>query len=110
MTASPTLTNTPVPFVFKIKGSFPNPAIYNAHIVYYLSRDAHVSMQVYDVSGEKVRFEEMEGYCGYNEWFWDARNRAIRPVASGVYIIKGIATDPIYGGKYPDWVKAAIAK
>ena len=67
-------------------------------------------MQVYDVSGEKVRFAEMEGNAGYNEWFWDARNKAVKPVASGVYIIRGIASDPIYSGKIIDWVKAAIVK
>jgi hypothetical protein len=109
-TFTPTFTNTPVPFVFKIKGSFPNPSVYNSHIVYYLSRDAHVTMQVFDVSGEKVRYNEMQGYGGYNEWFWDSRNRNVKPVASGVFIIKGTAVDPIYGGKYIDWCKAAIAK
>jgi hypothetical protein len=67
-------------------------------------------MQVFDVSGEKVRFNEMEGYGGYNEWFWDASNHAVKPVASGVFIIKGTAVDPIYGGKYIDWCKAAITK
>lgn len=108
-TFTPTYTNTPVPFVFNIKGPFPNPSD-ETHIVFYLSRDADVRVQVFTVSGEKVRRGSMQGIAGYNQWFWDATNDSGKPASSGIFIVRMEALDPIYGKKYTAWCKAAIVK
>ncbi len=50
---------------------------------------------MYDVSGELVRdLPAYAGKSGNNETFWDGRNSAGHPVASGVYIYEIVATTP----------------
>ncbi len=70
----------------ELKGAFPNPFSYDTRIVYSLCRDSAMKLTVYTVSGEVVRVFEQDGFIGYNTIYWNARNRAFKPVASGTFI------------------------
>ncbi len=92
-TVTPTFTATPPPFIIRLEGNFPNPFRDKTHIVYWLSVDAEVKIKVFTVSGEVVYFnDELPGKSGYNDFFWDGRNRASKPVSSGVFIYRVYAS------------------
>ena len=94
-TVTDTLTPTPIPLLLKGKGNYPNPFVKDTQIVYWLSTDADVKIKIYTVSGEVVRWEQdLHGLAGYNHFYWDGRNRAIKPVASGVFIYRISASTP----------------
>ena len=77
--------------------SSPNPfGSGGVFITYWLQTDARVDIEVYDVSGEKVRsLEPFAGKAGNNETFWDGKNHSGALVASGVYIYRIRATSPL---------------
>ncbi|MFP4465850.1 MAG: hypothetical protein ACLFP1_02245 [Candidatus Goldiibacteriota bacterium] len=88
-TFSPTLTPTPPDLVLIDKGPFPHPADEETHIIYWLSKDAVVSIKLWTVSGEIVRQENnIQSFKGYNKFYWDTRNRSSKKTASGVYIYR----------------------
>lgn len=88
-TPTPTVTNTPVPFVMALEGNFPNPFDRDTQIVYWLSRNADISLKVFTVSGEIVReIKAVAGLAGNNSLYFDGRNKRDKPLASGVYIYK----------------------
>jgi len=92
--ATPTATQTPRPLSLHLYGNSPNPfGPSGTWITYWLQVDARVDITVYDVSGEKVRsLPSYPGRAGDNETFWDGKNDAGRPVASGVFIYRLAAT------------------
>jgi hypothetical protein len=93
LTVTPTLTPTPLPLKLGIKGNFPNPFADKTNIVYWLSVDAAVEIRVFTVSGELVvEKKNIAGHAGYNNFFWNALNRAEKKTSSGVFIYKVIAT------------------
>jgi hypothetical protein len=94
-TITMTFTPTPPPFQLIGKGNFPNPFDADTNIVYWLSTQAQsVKIMVYTVSGEKVFWDDaLTGNAGYNNFYWNGRNRAMKPVASGVFIYRIDASD-----------------
>jgi hypothetical protein len=93
-TITPSSTATPWPMILHLFPASPNPfGGEGVWLTYFLSVDARVEVRVWDVSGEAVRdLDPVWGHAGDNELFWDGRNRAGRPVASGVYIYRLSAT------------------
>lgn len=66
--------------------NYPNPFNPATIIVFYLPADLHVSIEIFDTSGRRVRMladGKMKG--GVNEVVWDGRNGDRGVVASGVY-------------------------
>ena len=124
-TATPTLTQTPYvtptatmtptliqvhrQLLMSITGVFPNPAVDGANLVFWLSKEAVVTIKVYDVSGEVVAVREaMQCQEGHNSWYWDRKNRADKGAASGVFILKA---DAVSGDeKVTAYTKAAVVK
>jgi hypothetical protein len=109
-TITMTFTPTPPPLELISKGNFPNPFMIDTQIVYWLSVDADVKIKIFDVSGEIVRTQEgLDGKKGYNSFYWDGKNRAQKPVASGVFIYR---IDASTVRDKPVWVysKAACAR
>jgi hypothetical protein len=76
--------------------SSPNPfGSQGTYIAYWLQVDARINIRVYDISGEVVRdLSPYAGKAGDNETFWDGKNSAGRPVASGVFIYQVSAATP----------------
>ncbi|MBN2754557.1 MAG: VWA domain-containing protein [Candidatus Goldbacteria bacterium] len=88
-TITPTATPTPPVLMLMGKGTFPNPFIKEAQIVYYLTAEADVTVKVYTVSGEVVfESQPVKGLRGVNSFLWDGRNKNRKPVASGLYIYR----------------------
>ncbi|HET9888647.1 MAG TPA: FlgD immunoglobulin-like domain containing protein, partial [bacterium] len=67
----------------------PNPASLRAEIRYYLPQSGEVAVEVFDLSGRKVR-ELFRGttQAGSRSVFWDRRNDAGTKVAGGVYWVR----------------------
>jgi len=78
-----------------IQALFPNPAPAHgagqpqeAFVAYNLSAAMPVTLDVFDVAGEKVRRLAAPGNQGLQQVAWDLKNAYGRRVASGVYILR----------------------
>jgi len=90
--------------------AYPNPAILTEkgeiNFRYKLSRDARVTMNVYDIRGGLVYSEEFApggngGRRGPNNNVkWNGTNRNLNPVATGIYICHIAATDDSGGSRW----------
>jgi hypothetical protein len=90
---SPTCTPAPPQLILILKGTYPNPARDSTNIIYWLSRDADITITIWTVSGEVVvRRSGLQGKAGYNVYFWDKLNKSGAGVASGVFIYEVFAT------------------
>ena len=66
--------------------NFPNPFNPETWIPYQLASDVNVTLSIYDAQGRRVHFEPV-GFrrAGTHTAYWDGRNTAGEPVASGIY-------------------------
>ena len=92
-TASLTV-NSPVKPTISIQAVFPNPAPSHnagqpqeAFVAYRLSEAMPVTLDIYDVAGEKVRSLSVPGRQGLQQAAWDLKNSYGLSVASGVYVL-----------------------
>jgi hypothetical protein len=84
---TPTFTPVPPSLQLILKGNFENPFRDSTNIVFWLSRDAAVCVKVYTVSAEIVTAQcSIIAHAGYNNFFWDGKNRGGRHIASGTFI------------------------
>jgi len=73
--------------------SFPNPAEEGCYVPFMLSNDANVSLEVYNILGQKVKTIEAGqrkagSYTQKNRAiYWDTRNERGNKVAKGLYIL-----------------------
>ncbi len=85
-----------LPVAFALYETSPNPFSSHTVIRYALPADAQVKLNIYDVSGRKVKAlvngTEAAGYHNVN---WDARDDWGRRVSSGVYFVKFEAEDHV---------------
>lgn len=85
---------TPMPKVFELSQSRPNPFTYNATIRYQIRATergdgTHVSLRVYDVTGKLVRtVVDKEEEPGYKSVIWDGRDDSGRAVPGGIYFYR----------------------
>ena len=78
-----------LPSEFALSGNYPNPFNANTLISYELPTDAHVKLEVYNISGQKVAtLVDSKQQSGYRSITWDASE-----VSSGVYFYKLTAGD-----------------
>lgn len=81
-----------VPAALEIDQNYPNPfGVAGTTIPYYIPGTGrhYVSMKIYDASGALVRTILRDRIDpGSRSAFWDGRNDAGRPVASGVYFVR----------------------
>ncbi|MCX7698411.1 MAG: hypothetical protein N2114_02970 [Candidatus Goldbacteria bacterium] len=88
-TISVTPTNTMVGLTLKLSGIFTDIQKGTNNIVFWLSKNADVTVKIFTVSGEIVIIDEKIKYLkGYNVFFWDKKNKYKKDVASGIYIFK----------------------
>ena len=110
VTFTPTPTATMIPFYMTLEGNFPNPFDRDTHIVYWLSREAVVNIKIFSVSGELVAWaEDIQGLAGNNSFYYDGRNRAQKPLASGTFIYR-ITGETIYGERVSYMSKFSVVK
>jgi flagellar hook assembly protein FlgD len=66
--------------------AFPNPFSASTRIRFEIPSLQPVSVRLFDLNGRLVRrLEESAHLEGVQEWTWDGRDDAGRPVTSGVY-------------------------
>ncbi|MDP8268483.1 MAG: T9SS type A sorting domain-containing protein [Candidatus Tenebribacter davisii] len=78
-----------VPMVTSLDGNYPNPFNPTTMIKYGLSEDSFVTLQVYNIKGEKLKTlvnEELE--AGYHDIHWNGKDDNGKTTASGVYFYK----------------------
>ncbi len=72
-----------------IKAVYPNPFNPAVTIVFELDRVRHVNVSVFDAAGRLVRtLLDVPKPAGEHHVHWDARDRAGRALASGVYLVR----------------------
>ena len=75
----PTLVN-------RLSQNFPNPFNPETWIPYQLASDVNVSLYIYDAQGRHIYFDALgHREAGSHTAYWDGRNAAGEPVASGIY-------------------------
>lgn len=93
-TMTPTETPTEPDLELKIAGNFPNPFKEGTFIIFWLSKEAEVSIKIFTVSGEIVNENgDLKGLPGNNEFYWEGKNKMGKKVASGVFIYRIRAYD-----------------
>ena len=81
------------PKEFILNQNYPNPFNSNTIINYQLPENCSVSLEIYNIKGQKVKtlIKEEIQYAGIYRAFWDGRNDAGNQMSSGVFIIKLVA-------------------
>ena len=83
-----------VPQVFVLQPNFPNPFNPSTTIRYQLPVGSEVSLEIYDVLGQKVRtLVSGKQAAGFHRMVWDSRDDSGRQVAAGAYLYRLRAGD-----------------
>ncbi|HXV14781.1 MAG TPA: T9SS type A sorting domain-containing protein [Candidatus Krumholzibacteria bacterium] len=83
----------PLPFVDRLEQNYPNPFNPQTTIGFSIKESARVRIDVFDVSGARVRslLDETRAAGSYSDVRWDGTNDTKQPVASGVYFYRLVA-------------------
>ncbi|MEW6681272.1 MAG: T9SS type A sorting domain-containing protein [bacterium] len=91
--------NTQAPQISELLQSYPNPANQGCYIPFKLAKDANVSLEIYNILGQKVRTIEIgQRKAGsYTQKdraiFFDLKNDSGQNLSSGLYFYKIKADD-----------------
>ncbi len=84
----------PLPRVFGLSQSCPNPSRGDIMVRYQLPQDVHVSLRLFNLAGQVVRTLVHEAQRpGYYSVRWDGKDVLGKPLASGVYLCRLQAGD-----------------
>jgi len=85
-----------VPQEFELEQNYPNPFNPETTIRYYLPKDAVVSLEVYNVLGQRLR-ALVEGFrpAGSHKVVWDGMDDRGNPMSTGIYFYKLRAGDVV---------------
>ncbi len=74
--------------------NFPNPFTENTNFTFYLTRPADkITVKIFTTAGRLIqKIEQLENGAGYQQIFWDGRDRDGDVLANGVYLYKIIVT------------------
>ena len=81
-----------LPLDFALEQNHPNPFNAGTNIEFSVPRVSHVTLSIYNSSGEKIR-TLVDGplAAGYKAVYWDGKNQDGEMVASGVYVYRLVA-------------------
>ena len=80
------------PTFFKLSQNYPNPFNPYTTISYNLTSKSHVSLTVYDLSGNRIiNLVNQNQVSGHKNIIWNAKDYAGRPVSAGMYLYAIIA-------------------
>ncbi len=100
-------SRTPMPKVFALSQSRPNPFAAATTILYQIpaGEDVDVSLRVYDVSGKLVRTLVDKTECpGYRSVVWDGRDESGKTVAGGIYFYR------LWAGRFTSTRKMVVIR
>ncbi|MBC8182403.1 T9SS type A sorting domain-containing protein [candidate division KSB1 bacterium] len=83
--------NTPdlVPTDFVVEQNYPNPFNNSTIILFQLPKESHVTVEIYNLSGQKVQTLAMKNYkAGHHRITWNGKDKFGRSVSSGVYLYR----------------------
>ena len=84
----------PVPKIYKLAQSYPNPFNPTTTIRYQLPEECHVVLNVYNILGQLVKTLVDESKpAGWYSVHWDGKDSSGKPVASGIYLYQIQAKD-----------------
>ncbi len=76
----------PIPTVFSCAQNYPNPFMHNTTIKYGLPKDVNVSLEIYNLIGQKVKtLVNGQQSAGYKSVSWDGRTSGGAQVPQGIY-------------------------
>ena len=85
-----------LPNELQLQQNAPNP--FNSQTVtsYFLPKSGPTRLEVFSVTGQRVAVLR-QGYqqAGYHRLHWNARDRAGRPLASGIYLYRLVTEEDI---------------
>lgn len=91
--------------------NYPNPARISTQFGYEVNKSADVTIEIYDLYGQKVRTISTVGSIGYNKTiFWDLTDDYGQNLANGTYIYILSATSTITGETVAKKQKLAILR
>jgi hypothetical protein len=77
------------PAEFELTQNYPNPFNPETKIKYALKRTGHVTLNIYNILGEKVKtLLDRDQSAGFYQIDWDGKNDIGKPVSSGIYLYK----------------------
>jgi len=90
-----TETDNRLPDNFALEQNYPNPFNPDTRIQFALPRAADISLEVYNIMGQKVRtLAARHLRAGVHEVAWDSRDESGRRVSSGIYFYR--LKTPVY--------------
>jgi hypothetical protein len=93
--ANPSDVKQPTPIIPKeyyILSSYPNPFNSSTIIKYSLWTTSHISLEIYNIRGERVRqLVNLTQNPGLHKVTWDGKDEKGRKVASGIYFTRLVA-------------------
>ncbi|HCV43607.1 MAG TPA: hypothetical protein DGH68_08995, partial [Bacteroidetes bacterium] len=87
-----------IPETFALEQNYPNPFNPTTTLRYALPKDAHVSLSIYNILGQRIATlkDEVQS-VGYHDVIWNGKNDVGSQVASGVYFYR-IEARPVDSG------------
>jgi len=83
------LLSAAIPTEFNLHQNYPNPFNPATTISFDLPEDAAVNLQIYDITGRKVRTLADHPFpAGVHQMVWDGRDERGAPVSSGIYVYR----------------------
>ena len=77
-----------VPHEFVLSQNYPNPFKLRTEIRYYLPKEVHVSIEIYNLAGQRIRtLCDKNESAGSYKLLWDGRSEENRVVSDGIYIL-----------------------
>jgi len=100
-----------VPQTFALDQNYPNPFNPSTTLRYALPKDAHISLAIYNILGQKVATlrDEVQN-TGYYTILWNGRNDFGTQVASGVYFYRLEARPTDGSQSFADFKKMVFVK
>lgn len=95
----------PIPIATKLLNAFPNPINTNTNLRYSLKDAGKVTMEVYNLKGQKIRsYFANHGAPGFYQFTWDSRDMNGKMVPSGIYLYR------MTSGTYSNTKRMILAK
>ena len=99
------VNNTILANEFRLYENYPNPFNPQTKISYTLPEPSHVSLIIYNISGERVyTLEQSRKSAGHHSIIWDGRDTVGRLVSGGIYIVR------IQAGTYNQTIRMLLMK
>jgi PKD repeat protein len=90
---------------FSLTQNYPNPFNPVTHLVYSMPKPTHLTIEIYNQSGQKVRsLYDAIGSPGTHEMIWDSRDDYGQSVPSGIYFCRMIC------GEYSSTMKLILLR